>query len=43
MQMAIKEKIDKLTNLSGTLSRVGLLVAEEKTDVKSKIAQAKKS
>jgi len=42
MQMAIKEKIDKLTNLSGTLSRVGLLVAEEKTDVKSKIAQAKK-
>jgi len=41
MQTAIKDKTDKLVNLSDALLKVGLLVAEGKTDTKSKIAKAK--
>ena len=43
MQTAIKDKTDKLVNLSDALLKVGLLVAEGKTDTKSKIAKAKKT
>ncbi|MEK7540844.1 MAG: hypothetical protein AAB529_01225 [Patescibacteria group bacterium] len=43
MQTAIKERTDKLANLSNVFLKVGLLVAEGKTDPKVRITKAKKT